>query len=263
MSGPGRSDCDLGGAGILVTRAERQAAGLCDLIVEHGGRALRFPAIEITGPRDPGRVRVLLSAIETYDIVIFVSPNAVSWGLGMLPRGRLPDRLAVAAVGRGSADALTAAGRVVDIIPRERFDSEGLLSTPRLGSVQGKRILIFRGRGGRPLLGDTLRFRGALVDYAEVYQRKLPQTDPAPLLRRWKKDVDLVTATSGEILDNLFILLGPEGSAHLRATPLLVISERMRDRARQLACRQVVLAQRADDGSVLEAICNWSADSTR
>ncbi len=260
MNGPGRSDCELGGAGILVTRAEHQAKGLSDLILQHGGRVIRFPAIQIVGPPDPERVRSLLSTIESYDIAIFVSPNAVYRGFDLLPGGRLPNRLAVAAVGRGTANALAAAGRDVDIIPEQRFDSEGLLATPQLGSVRGKRILIFRGRGGRPLLGDTLRLREALVDYAEVYQRERPQLDPTPLLHCWKTDVDLVTATSGEILDNLFALLGPEGAVHLRETPLLVISERMQAQARKLDCRQIILAGRSDDASLLEAFCHWAAD---
>jgi uroporphyrinogen-III synthase len=260
MPCPGGIDCELGGAGILVTRARHQADTLCDLIAGRGGRAIRFPAIEIADPPDPGRIRTLLSAIESYHILIFVSTNAVSRGLALLPGGRLPAQCSVAAVGRGSADALAAAGRGVDILPAERFDSEGLLETEELNTVEGLRVLIFRGRGGRPLLGDTLRLRGAIVDYAEVYQRKRPQLDPAPLLHRWDREVDLVTATSGEILDNLFALLGPEGRGCLRETPLLVISKRMQNRARQLDCQRVRLAEGADDASVMEAICRWAAD---
>ena len=263
MVSSGRGDCDLCGAGILVTRAWRQATSLCELIQASGGRAIRFPAVEIKGPADPRQVEHLLSAIDSYDILIFISPNAVARGMAMLPGGRLPERALIAAVGRGSADALAAAGRAVDLVPAQRFDSEGLLAMPQLASVQGKRILIFRGRGGRPLLGDSLRLRGACVDYAEVYRRVRPRVDPDPLLQRWASEVDLVTTTSGEILENLLALLGPGGSAQLRDTPLLVISKRMQAQARQLGCRQVILGQGADDGSILRAVCDWAAARAR
>jgi len=252
--------CDLCGAGILVTRAAHQAASLCRLIEQHGGQAERFPCLLIAPPADVPRLQQLFGAINDLDILIFVSPNAVREALRWLPADRLPGQLQLAAVGQGSARALQAAGLPVAIVPQGRFDSESLLAMPELNEVKGRRILIVRGDGGRALLGERLRQRGAEVSYAEVYRRLCPQADPAPLLARWRGAVDLVTVTSIELLDNLFSLLGEAGRHYLLETPLLVISERMQRHATALGCQQIVLAERADDQAIFQSLCHWATD---
>ena len=161
-------------------------------------------------------------------------------------------------MGRGTAKRLAEAGCTVDIVPQGRFDSEALLATRDLQQVAGQRILIVRGDGGRPLLGNTLESRGANVEYAEVYRRLCPNTDTTPLLARWREDVQIVTATSNEILNNLWAMLGKEGRALLLTTPLVVISERMRSHAAALGFRQVILADGADDRSMLASLCDWA-----
>lgn len=247
------SPCDLGGRGVLVTRPAGQAAGLCRLIEQAGGRAIAFPTIEILPPADPGPPRSLLS--QAWDLLIFVSRNAVDHALTLLPGGRLPEGSRLAAVGAATADALAAAGRAPDLVPHARFDSESLLGLPQLQDLSGERVLIVRGAGGRPLLGDTLTARGAEVAYAEVYRRVLPKADAADLVARWSTDVKLVTATSGEVLDNLIALVGAEGRGPLLATPLVVVSERTAEAARTLGFTGLEVAERADDEAVLAALC--------
>lgn len=245
--------CDLGGRGVLVTRPSAQAAGLCRLIENAGGRAIAFPTILIAPPAEPERARRALAA--DWDLMIFVSRNAVERAIPLLPGHRLPDKTPLAAVGQGTARALEAAGRSPDLVPAGRFDSESLLALPELADMQGRRLLIVRGQGGRGLLGDTLTKRGAELQYAEVYRRTLPEVDPAPLLERWQGDIQLATATSQEILDNLITLLGEAGRDRLLATPLVVVSERTRQSALRQGSIHVELAERADDQALLAALC--------
>jgi uroporphyrinogen-III synthase len=202
-------------------------------------------------------VATQLSRSGPYHIVIFISPNAVRYGLELLDGASLPGNPRIAAVGKGTARALQAAGFDVDLLPGERFDSEALLQLKELRQLQGRRVLIMRGNGGRALLGDNLRQRGADVVYAEVYRRECPSTDAGPLLERWSEEVQLVTVTSIEILENLTTMLGPRGRKLLLATPLVVVSERIGRKAGSLGHETIILARRAEDHAIVEAVCQW------
>jgi uroporphyrinogen-III synthase len=238
---------------VLVTRPEAQSAGLCRLIEAAGGRPLAFPAVRILPIQDPEAARRLLS--RPADLLVFISRNAVDFGLPLFPGGRLPDGPRLAAVGGVTAKALADAGRAPDLVPQGRYDSEAMLALPELRDLHGRRVVIVRGEGGRPTLGDSLLQRGAELAYAEVYRRAPPASDPAPLLARWARDVQLVTATSGEILENLIGLLGEPGRGLLLSTPLVVVSERTAQAARRMGFRRVLTAERADDEAVVAALC--------
>ncbi len=252
---------DLSGIGVLVTRPEEQAASLCNRIVELGGNPILFPALAIAGPENPAAVASLLAGLERYQIAIFISANAVHHGLRLLPEG-LPGELQIAAVGKGTLRALQEHGITARIVPLEQFDSEGLLAHPALAQSAGQRILIFRGNGGRELLRDTLLQRGAEVEYAEVYRRVRPQTDPAPLLGRWPREIQITVVTSIEILENLAAILGEQGMPLLQATPMVVVSERIRQRAAEMGCKQILLARRAEEEAILDAILDWRKNGT-
>ncbi len=242
---------------MLVTRAAHQSAPLCELIRANGGHPIAFPALETSAPKEMEMTRSQLARLDQFDIAIFISPNAVSYGLDMLGDKALLNGLKIAAVGKSTAGILKQAGLAVEITPADRFDSEALLKTQGLRDVKGCRIIIFRGNGGRSLLGDTLRQRGAEVVYAEVYQRGKPKVDPTELLANWHTTVSIVTTTSIDILNNLVALLGAEGIKKIRNTPLLVVSRQMDAEAQKLGCREIILAERADDLSVLKALCHW------
>lgn len=252
----------LAGVGVLVTRPAGQAEHLARLIEAAGGNAIHFPAIAIAPPADPTALVALLDRLSEFDLAIFISPNAVEQALQQLrKRGQaLPAPLRVACIGSGSAAALKAHG-IDALAPAERFDSEGLLALPALQQVAGRRVVIFRGEGGRELLGDTLRAREALVEYGECYRRVCPTADPTPLLRRWADgDIDVVSLTSVTALNNLYEMLGATGRQPLRATPAAVLSE-----AQAAACRKLgfvhapLVARQATDEALVQAIVSWSA----
>jgi uroporphyrinogen-III synthase len=247
------SPCDLRGRGVLVSRPAAQADGLCRLIEAANGCAIRVPSIEIAPAADPREASALLA--QSWDILYFVSPNAVEQALALVPDGSWSSVAKIAAVGRSTGQALTDAGRAPELVPEPRFDSETLLAMPELADMRGRRVLIVRGEGGRTLFADTLRSRGAEVFFAEVYRRLRPAFDPAPLLASWRDTVAIVTATSDEVLSNLLEMLGPEGRALVLATPLVVVAERTAETARGLGFTQVQVADRAEDAAIVRALC--------
>jgi uroporphyrinogen-III synthase len=229
----------LTGRVVLVTRPRAQAARLARLIEQAGGRALLYPAIEIEDVPVPPA----LSRLQDFDLAVFVSPTAVA---KTLPRmGAWPSGVRVAAVGAGTRRELEKYGVVNVIAPASGADSEALLATllqgEPFGDPAGKRIAILRGDGGRALLGDTFIERGASVEYFTCYRRRRP----APPARPWRAgELDAVTVSSSQGLDNLFAVLDP---AMLRATPLFVPHPRIAERARALAVRDVLLAGHSDE----------------
>ena len=247
--------CDLAGLSVLVTRPEHQSQGLCELIQAAHGRPVRFPAIQILGPTDKRAARAALRGASRADVLIFVSANAVQYAFPLLPE-HLPLNIGIAAVGAATARALSKRGLEPTLVP-ERMDSEGLLALPALQAVAGKSIFILRGNGGRELLPDTLRERGAEVHSAEVYRRVLPERRAAAanLVHGWDQLVDIVVATSNAIVDNLYTLLGSQGARRLQATPIIVVSQRMADHAAERGCKHIHVANSATDADLLAALC--------
>jgi len=245
--------CHLQGLGVLVTRPAEQAARLGERIEAAHGRPLLFPCVEIAGPADPEAVSALLQRAADYQLLLFVSANAVDHAFPLLP-DILPADQQIAAVGSATAARLAHYGLDATLVP-ERHDSEGLLALPQLADMAGRRVLILRGNGGRELLAATLRQRGAGVDYAEVYRRLIPRRSAANLVAGWERWVDAVVITSAEILDNLITLLGEAGAAKLHKTPLVVVSKRLAAHAKACGCRKLHLAAGADDDALLAALC--------
>lgn len=242
----------LAGRRVVVTRPVGQTAHMAALIRAAGGEPVLFPALEILDAADLQPVLALVDRLDAFDLAIFISANAVSKALDLVHARRAwPAALRVATVGRGSERALLRRGFAAVIAPRERFDSEGLLDLPQLKDVQGKRVVIFRGDGGRELLGDTLRARGALVEYAECYRRGRPDADSAPLLDlAARHELDAFTVTSSEGLANLYDMLGEAGRQCFGQTPLFAPHERIAAAARALGVQTVVLTGPGDEGLV-------------
>jgi len=169
-------DGPLAGAGVLITRPAHQSAALKNAIEEAGGLPILFPAIDIV-PRADAAIENDFNALPRADIVIFVSANAVQYGIDRVS-GR---ESRIASIGVATTAALVANGIRIDIVPDGGCDSEHLLAAEALQDVTGLNIVILRGTAGRELLAETLRRRGARVDYLPVYERRTHRPTTAEL----------------------------------------------------------------------------------
>ena len=211
-------------------------------------------------PRDDrARQRAALGPIDRFHWIVFVSATAVRFGAALLDGRR---DLQLAAVGPATAAALNHAGHRVALVPAGGYDSEHLLASPEFGHVQGRRILIVRGAAGRELLAETLAARGAEVVCADVYERRCARPVPGAVEaveREWAAGlIDVVTATSVELLRCLYEILTPTGRELLARATLLAGSRRIGAEARQIGAEGTLLiAPRADDSGLVDALLEW------
>jgi uroporphyrinogen-III synthase len=249
----------LQGIGVLVTRPEHQAMPLCRLLEAQGALTFRLPAIEIK-PLDGSRTLMKrLGPLDQFDLIIFVSANAVRFGSALLDHRR---ELKLAAIGPATARALNQAGYRAAIQPEESYDSESLLAHPELAHPALGRILIIKGSHGRDLLQRELEQRGATVEIAEVYRRD-PATPDVAALEAVEQQIaaqqlNVVTATSLEIAKSLFQLATPTLRSSFALLPWLVPSERVAGGARHLGVEAtLIVADSAEDQDLVGALLRW------
>ncbi len=244
----------------MVTRPREQAAQLAASIEKLGGSCIRLPLLEISPLADDTQLRALLARLHEYQLAIFISPNAVRYGMEAIHRaGGLPTSLHVATVGPGSAQSLHDLGVKNVMAPQHQLDSESLLALPDLQTVRDKRVVIFRGESGRELLGDTLKSRGATVEYAACYRRGKPQHDIAGLLAA---QPDALTVSSSEALLHLHDMLVPAVKEQILSLPLFVAHARIATAAQKLGWRNIIATTDGDNG-LLSALVGWSAQRVR
>lgn len=243
----------------MVTRPAHQAAHLCGLIAAAGGIAIPVPALAIEEPTNPAAARILVSQLDDFDIAIFVSTNAAEKGMALIhERGTLPKALQLAAVGRRTAQTLQHCAGRVDIQAPPPYNSEALLTVLDPTSVHGKQIVIFRGEGGRELLGESLRQRGATVRYAEIYRRVKADGGLADTLAS-AGEIDLVVVTSQEGLRKLLEMAEDiQRRDWLMNRQLVVISHRVAELAMALGFHHPpMVAEQATDEALVETMVTW------
>ena len=250
----------------MITRPAHQAGPLTQAITHAGGQAFLFPTLEITPAELSATDIERLQQINHYDIIIFISPNAVEHGLKQINANTpLADNVLLAAIGQGTAKALhNTLGKNPDIVPETEFNSEGLLATPAMQDVTSKRILIIRGNPGRETLKQGLEQRGATVDYLSVYQRSIPEVNATELASQralqleqylQKKQIAAIVMTSAESLNNLLEMVPATVKHELLQLPLVLINQRLVNVAEAAGfSNRLYVATAASDEAIIETL---------
>lgn len=224
--------------GIAITRPLAQAQKLSALITEAGGNAISFPLIDIVPLQDYRTFNETIEPIVEVDWAIFISSNAVQNGLPRVMQRypTLPSKLRFAAIGPVTAKEIQSFGIEKVLTPHTRFDSEALLALPEMHDVNSKRIMIFRGVGGREVLAETLKSRGALVTFAECYRRINPQSDCHLLKTLWQqKQCHAIVVTSSEAMRHLLEMTDGGNVDWLLSMPICVNHARIAEEAKNVA----------------------------
>lgn len=237
---------------VLVTRSQPGAARLADVLERAGYSVTVRPIIGVEPNVADADIRAIRH-LDRYDMAVFVSEHAVAYGFALIDRywSDLPADIRWFAVGAATARALTAHGVVVRAPADER--SEGILAMPDFAALDGARVLIVGGVGGRRQLDSALVERGAHVRRLEVYRRTaLARDDTA-------EGFDFIVVSSvagGEALAEWRARVGSvfDGAA------IVVPSARVAQAVDSLGFGRVIVARGASPGAVLNAIRRYEED---
>lgn len=264
VSGEPLAIASLSGLAVLVTRPQAQASVLATHLQGLGAHAYVFPAITICdielSPADLHRI----GELDRYAGVICISAHAAEIGLRLCADRwpQWPLQQTWYAVGPASGRPLQGWGLNL-VVAEAGSSSETLLAMPSLQNVNEQRFLIFRGRGGRETLAESLRSRGAQVDYLELYERQAAQGNLLVLqdflAESWQR---VVIATSGESLDHLIKQSGASAET-LRRCSLIVVSGRLAEYARHHGFTHVHVASGASDEALTHSLTLLSTSAPK
>jgi len=189
---------ELAGRRILVTRAAAQAVDLLAALTARGAEAVACPLLRIKP------VNVTLPPLKRFHWLVVTSRNAVEH----LPA--LPAALKVAAVGPGTAAALTDRGFSVQLQPERATGADLADSFRRSGLMTGTRVLRIRGDRAPSMVEDALRTLGAEVEVVTTYKTLIAPPPPAVIEELRQGRLDAVTFASGSAVEGLDRGLPPE-----------------------------------------------------
>lgn len=269
---------------VIITRPEKQALiwakklSLCDV------DSKIIPLLEIKSFQDSAEMESIVRPIKNcilnldlYQKVIFVSQNAVEYGMEWIENywPQMPIGISFFAVGETTANLLREYGVSVQDLAETtqgNMTSESLLSAPGLQEVDGDKILIVRGVGGRGHLAEELRKRGAFVEYCEVYQREIPAQAKVQLLT-WLRELSgsaLMVFHSGETLDAFQALMSQiadEMKLDLQKfygkLSVVIPSARLEKKSMAVGFAHCILAANATDEAMTQAVNNYFRSNQR
>jgi len=258
---------DITGLHVVVTRPKAQAEPWAARLQTLGAKTSVISLLEIVPVREDAQIRAIKNRILDFDLyskAIFVSQNAVEYGFEWLENywPQLPYGIDFFAVGETTARQLQERGvRVTDLAQSQTgaMTSETLLHSPALQSVAGEKIIIFRGLGGRPHIGEVLSERGAQVDYCELYERLLPFESSQLFESLFAGGLDnlVIVLHSGEALENLQKIVRQmtvKPQSIMVNIDLLVPSQRIFELAKAAGFTRVTAAQNATEASMLQGL---------
>ena len=266
---------------IIVTRPSGQARQLIEVLtrtIEFSGVAKRsfpeilsLPLLTIVPKTDEVLADHIASALKNADLAIFVSPNAIECVMRLLERDWQDFSKSIIPIGvMGGSSKLALQNHGIGaeenptpiVMPQdnEQWDSEGLWhELQSLGwTWQNKKVVIFKGEGGRDWLADTLSKSGAHVEAISTYTRvPLDVDNPA-----WQAihDLDfsksLWMLTSSEAVRYLGSVMQDQFTQSLSIASALCPHHNIADAAQEIGFGEVFTTEPGDE-ALIKASLAW------
>lgn len=212
-------DRPLFGKRIIVTRARKQASDLVKRLSDLGAECLEYPAIRVVPAGDTTLIDEAIENIGRFDWLVFTSVNGVDVFFSRLhflgKDTRALGHVRTAAIGPATAARMGAFGLNADIIP-ESFRAESVVDAFSGHNVEGKRILLPRAAGARPVLPVELTKMGAFVEEIIAYTAVSDMERSDALIQQLQTgEVDMVTFTSSSTVTNFRAILPDDSFSEL------------------------------------------------
>ncbi len=261
------TEAPLSGLNILLTRPEHDGEQWRSAFEQAGAAVAHIPTLAIAPVDVPAN---LVDQLLTASSAIFVSGNAVR---------ALAQALASSAITKADIASFKqgmpwyAVGEKTEALAQDHgfaiekvaaSDSESLLSHESFIDIDRRAFVIVRGRGGREFLAETLRARGAIVNYCELYLRDAAWQNQARLasyLGKAQSGSCVVTASSVDALNYSFLLAEQANmQANIQQLPFLVPGARVAEAARQRGVRCLIQAQTTRLTDIVYELKKWWAE---
>ncbi|MEM7454014.1 MAG: uroporphyrinogen-III synthase [Planctomycetota bacterium] len=242
----------LDGLHVLVTRP---AGGAPDRLVaslkEAGATVTHHPVIHILPAKDSHGLRLALAQLDSFKTIAFFSTAGVTHFLDILDSReiRLPDEIAIAAIGDATARALNDRGFVATLIP-EKSNSSSMADCLIENTAEGP-ILLIRADRGSTVISDRLEAAGIGFHSAVAYRSAdVGEAAPDVLAALRSGKIDWITITSSAIARSTITLFGND----LQQVKFACISDISASALRDAGKEPDVVAEDAGFESLVEAI---------
>tara|TARA_Y100001968_G_C19230440_1_gene654205 strand:- start:100 stop:897 length:798 start_codon:yes stop_codon:yes gene_type:complete len=206
------SECSLRGKKIIITRAQEQNSEAHDLFTKNGAEVFDLPALTIGPPDDWGLLDDAIKEIDSFDWIIFSSANGVrnvearmnKQGLSL---SKIPNSIKISAVGRKTAKLLKDIHAKITYIPPTYVADSLVKYFPQ--NQRGLKLFIPRVQtGGRSILSDSFKLKGAKVTEVPAYESFCPTEIPQSTIDALNSGIiDFIAFTSGKTVTNTVTLL--------------------------------------------------------
>jgi uroporphyrinogen III methyltransferase/synthase len=197
----------LFGRRIVVTRTRAQAGQLSRLLLERGVDVLEIPVIRIEPPDEHRALADALLGLNSYDWLIFTSPNGVTTFFEHFFKAfddmRDIGGVRIAAVGPATAAQLAKLHLKVDLMPEEATGAALTAALTGYESIENLKMLLLRAEVAAKELPQKLEEAGAIVDDIACY-KTVPETEDrnGAGARLLKDGADWITFASASAVGN-------------------------------------------------------------
>jgi uroporphyrinogen III methyltransferase / synthase len=197
----------LFGQRIVVTRARNQAGEFTHCLTELGAEVLEIPTIRIAPPTQHGLIAEALLELNSYDWLVFTSPNGVTAFFEIFFKAFQDMRdiggVRIAAVGPATAAKLRELHLQVDLMPEEALGIKVAAAFKKFETIENLKICLLRAEKANPDLPQALEALGAIVDDIPVYQTVAETEDTTGSSAKLLEDgADWITFTSGSTVEH-------------------------------------------------------------